>query len=109
MFLFHTMNTRNHTYFQHHVTPAVLPIVEKNLVPDAVIRFGIQRELEMELQKINKLTVEEKAEKNRKFVEELKRMPIAIEQKKANDQHYEVPDEFFYTGNRSSRRPATLS
>ena len=46
--------------------------------------------------RLNKLTVEEKAEKCRTFVEELKTMPIAIETKKANDQHYEVPDEFFY-------------
>ena len=82
--------------YKHRVTPAVLPILERNLIPDAVIRFGIQRELEMELEKINKLTVTEKAEKTRLFVEELKTMPIAIEQKKANEQHYEVPDEFFY-------------
>lgn len=67
---------------QSTITPAVLPILERNLVPDLVIRFGIQRELEMELQKINKLTVEEKAEKNRTFVEELKTMPIAIQQDK---------------------------
>jgi hypothetical protein len=67
---------------QSTITPAVLPILERNLVPDAVIRFGIQRELEMELTKINKLTVEEKAEKNRLFVEELKKLPIAIQQDK---------------------------
>jgi hypothetical protein len=42
----------------------------------------IQRELEMELQKINKLTVEEKAEKTRTFVEDLKKMPIAVQQDK---------------------------
>lgn len=70
------------SFYQSTVTPAVLPILERNLVPDYVIRFGIQRELEMELQKINKLTVEEKAEKNRSFVEELKTMPIAIQQDK---------------------------
>eukprot|EP00596_Hydrurales_sp_CCMP1899_P010317 CAMPEP_0119050946 /NCGR_PEP_ID=MMETSP1177-20130426/72720_1 /TAXON_ID=2985 /ORGANISM="Ochromonas sp, Strain CCMP1899" /LENGTH=335 /DNA_ID=CAMNT_0007029973 /DNA_START=102 /DNA_END=1106 /DNA_ORIENTATION=- len=81
---------------RHTITPAVLPILERNLVPDAVIRFAIQRELEMELQKINKLTVEEKAEKTRLFVEELKKLPIAIQQEKANEQHYEVPDEFYY-------------
>ena len=69
---------------QSTITPAVLPILERNLVPDAVIRFGIQRELEMELQKINKLTVEEKAEKNRLFVEELKKLPIAIQQDKGS-------------------------
>ena len=38
----------------------------------------------MELVKINKLTVEEKAEKNRTFVEELKKLPIAIQQDKGN-------------------------
>jgi hypothetical protein len=38
----------------------------------------------MELQKINKLTVEEKAEKTRLFVEELKKLPIAIQQEKGN-------------------------
>lgn len=36
----------------------------------------------MELQKINKLSVEDKAEKTRLFVEELKTLPIAIEQAK---------------------------
>ena len=81
---------------RHRLTPLFLPVVERNLVPDPVIRFAVQRELELDLQRIGKLTVEEKAEANRKFVEELKTMPIAIETKKANDQHYEVPDEFFY-------------
>ena len=50
-------------YIQSTITPAALPLLERNLVPDALIRLGIQRELEMELAKINKLTVEEKAEK----------------------------------------------
>lgn len=51
----------------------------------------------MELAKIYKLTAEERATKTREFVEELKTMPIAVEQKKANDQHYEVPDDFYQT------------
>ncbi len=79
------------------MTPLLLPIVERNLIPDLVLRFGIRREIEMELAKIHKLTTEEKATKTRKFVAELKTMPIAIEQKKANDQHYEVPDDFYQT------------
>ena len=61
-------------------------------MPDAVIRFGIQRELEMELTKINKLTVEEKAEKNRLFVEELKKLPIAIQQDKGQYPLWNSPD-----------------
>ena len=70
--------------------------MERNLLPDVVIRFGIQRELEMELQRINKMTTSEKVEKTRAFVKELKTMPIAVQQQKANEQHYEVPDEFFH-------------
>lgn len=41
------------------------------------------------------LSLEEKATKLREFVAELKTLPIAIKQKEANDQHYEVPDEFY--------------
>lgn len=81
---------------RHRLTPMILPVVERNLLPDVVIRFGIQRELEMELQRINKMTTAEKVEKTRAFVKELKTMPIAVQQQKANEQHYEVPDEFFH-------------
>lgn len=75
----------------------MLPIVERNLLPDAVLRLGIRREIAMELAKINKMTAEEKATKTRDFVAELKTMPIAIEQGAANEQHYEVPDDFYQT------------
>ncbi len=67
------------------------------MFPDALIRIGIRREIEMELAKIAKLNAEQRAAKTLKFVEDLKTMPIAIETKKANDQHYEVPDEFYTT------------
>lgn len=49
----------------------------------------------MELAKVSTLTVEEKAEKLVKFISEIKKLPIAIKTNLANDQHYEVPDEFF--------------
>ena len=80
---------------QNVLTPLILPIVERNLVPDAILRLGIRRELEMELLKVSTLTIEEKATKLRNFVEEIKKLPIAIQTNLANDQHYEVPDEFF--------------
>jgi cyclopropane-fatty-acyl-phospholipid synthase len=59
------------------------------------IRFGIQRELAMELAKVKTLSVEEKAKRTSDFIAEIKTMPIAINQKEANQQHYEVPDEFY--------------
>lgn len=65
------------------------------MVPDIVLRMGMRRELEMELMKTKVLTSEQRAEKKMAFVNELKGMPIAIQQTKANDQHYEVPNEFY--------------
>lgn len=72
-----------------------MPVVERNLVPDAILRLGIRRELEAELLKVSTLTVEEKAEKLIAFIAEIKKLPIAIKTNLANDQHYEVSDEFF--------------
>ena len=45
--------------------------------------------------KIKKYTFSEVIAKKLAFVEELKQLPIAIAQDKANEQHYEVPDEFY--------------
>lgn len=77
------------------LTPILLPIVETNLFPDWLLRIGIRRELEMELLIAKRLTVEQKQQKTIDFIRELKTLPIAINQKEANDQHYEVPDEFY--------------
>lgn len=49
-----------------HVVPALLPIVERNLVPDSLVRFGIRRELAMELAKVKSLTTEQQMDKTRK-------------------------------------------
>lgn len=68
----------------------LLPIVEKNLFPDVILRFGMQRELAYELNKIKKMTSETKLAKKLEFVKSIKTMPIAINQRDANDQHYEV-------------------
>jgi cyclopropane-fatty-acyl-phospholipid synthase len=57
--------------------------------------MGMRRELEMELLKTKTMNITQRAEQKQKFIEELKSMPIAIQQTKANDQHYEVPNEFY--------------
>lgn len=41
------------------------------------------------------MTSEELIKHKVAFIKELKTMDIAIQQDKANDQHYEVPDEFY--------------
>jgi len=77
------------------ITPLVLPVVERNYIPDSVLRFAIRREIAMEIAKIKKLTFAELITKKLSFVNELKSLPIAIATDKANKQHYEVPDAFY--------------
>ena len=67
-------------------------LLEKNWVPDFLIRNQIRR--------LNRRRLESEAQKyssgyKDELVKELKSSPIAIETNVANDQHYEVPPEFF--------------
>jgi hypothetical protein len=55
----------------------------------------MRAELAMEREKLEKLSNTERARKEIDFVKELKTMPICIAQEKANEQHYEVPAEFY--------------
>lgn len=80
---------------RHVVQPLLLPAVEKNLIPDVLVRYAVTRELFMELEKIRKLSGEERMRQKMAFINELKTLPIAILQHKANDQHYELPQAFF--------------
>lgn len=79
---------------QSIVTPLFLPIVERNLIPDAIVRLGIRLELSGDFAEVKKLSSEKQLEKEISFVKELKSLPIAIKQDSANEQHYEVPDSF---------------
>lgn len=67
-------------------------LLEKDLLPDALIRHGIRRLLERRL-------AEERAgapeARHAELVERLRRSPIALHTDDANEQHYEVPTEFF--------------
>ncbi len=67
-------------------------LLNHNLVPDFLIRQKIRKlneeRLSIERNKYSSEYVE-------KFVQDLKSLPIAIETKSANEQHYEVPADFF--------------
>ena len=64
-------------------------LLEKDLFPDFLIRAGIRRLL------ADRLKEEEQADRKDRFIKELKRSPVAIETDAANQQHYEVPAEFY--------------
>eukprot|EP01137_Pigoraptor_chileana_P010449 Opistho-2@60108 len=78
-----------------YVTPLLMPVVERNIVPDFIIRRGIRMSLAGRLNQLKEGGVEKQQARTQQLVEDLRRMPIAIHTADANDQHYEVPAEFF--------------
>ncbi len=70
-------------------------LLERNLVPDWVVRFAIRRMLAQRLREEGRGGVEAQQARFMEFVARLKASPIAIETAAANEQHYEVPTRFF--------------
>lgn len=73
----------------------ILQIVEKNIVPDPIIRRGIRHLLARRAKESTPASGEDFYNQLQSFVEELKTMPVAIQTDAANEQHYEVPTEYF--------------
>lgn len=73
---------------------AAFDLVEKGLVPDLLIRGGIRRLLKRRLREISDGS-EAPERRLKAIVETMKASPIALATETANEQHYEVPAEFF--------------
>jgi cyclopropane-fatty-acyl-phospholipid synthase len=72
-----------------------LSLAEKGLVPDALIRAGIRKLLRHRLEEINPGNCEERSKLLQRFLQQMRESPIALHTQEANDQHYELPPEFF--------------
>ncbi|MES2133194.1 MAG: class I SAM-dependent methyltransferase [Bacteroidota bacterium] len=71
-------------------------LLEKNKLPDWLIRIGIRNLLKQRLQDEHKGNVEAQQAHLMALIEELKATPtIAVNTSEANEQHYEVPTEFY--------------
>jgi len=70
-------------------------LLEKDKLPDFAIRTGIRKLLKQRLLDENKGDPEAQQEHLMKLIDELKASPIAINTAEANEQHYEVPADFF--------------
>ena len=70
-------------------------LLERDLLPDWLIRAGIRRLLAQRLRDEDKGDVEAQQQHLMQFVEELRQSPVAIATREANEQHYELPCEFF--------------
>ena len=76
-------------------TAAAIHWVEQGLVPDGAVRFGIRRLLASRLLDLSSGDAQATAELTQQFHAQLNRQPLALVPEKANEQHYELPPEFF--------------
>jgi len=70
-------------------------LLERNLLPDWLIRTGIRRLLARRLREKTRPTSREQQAAVDAYAEDLKRRPLAEETQAANEQHYEVPTRFY--------------
>src|ERR1700722_7320523 len=70
-------------------------LLEKDLLPDFALRMGIRKLLKQRLAGENKGSEAAQKEHLMRLIAELKSSPIAINTAEANEQHYEMPAEFF--------------
>ena len=71
------------------------PLVERDAVPDWMLRAGIRRLIAQRLREEDKGEPERQQAHLMGYIEELKASPIARDTLAANEQHYEVPAAFF--------------
>ncbi len=71
------------------------PLLEKNIIPDFLIRWGSRRMTAKRLKEMESFSVEDRQSYLNQYIDDLKSQPIAIFTTEANNQHYEVPTLFF--------------
>ena len=74
---------------------ATLAMVERNLVPDSIIRLGIRRLLRQRLAEERMGSKSEQQARYQSRIAGLRTSAIALVPEKANEQHYELPTAFF--------------
>ncbi|CAN5700164.1 cyclopropane-fatty-acyl-phospholipid synthase family protein [soil metagenome] len=70
-------------------------LLARNFIPDAAIRLGIRNLLAKKLREEDLGDVERQQAAMQAFIDGLNQSPIAVKTEDANEQHYEVPTEFF--------------
>ena len=73
----------------------LIQLTERGLIPDFLIRLGIQRLLRERLSELSTENCENRLVLQNRFLHALGQSDIAELPEKANEQHYEVPSEFF--------------
>ncbi len=66
----------------------MIEAMERRFLPDVAVRYGIRKLCEVRLSELRNSSEAD-------YIEKLKQGPIAVHTKEANEQHYELPPEFF--------------
>lgn len=77
------------------MTSLAMHLLERNLVPDFLIRRRIRALLAERLREEDQRDAEKQQQRLIAFIRKLEGSPVAIETAAANQQHYEVPTEFY--------------
>ena len=74
----------------------LIDLCEQGYVPDALSRLGMRQLIKQRLVDEANGDGEQRSQRFNQFLAELRSSPIAVETGAANEQHYEVPAEFFH-------------
>ncbi|MDH3583972.1 MAG: cyclopropane-fatty-acyl-phospholipid synthase family protein [Phycisphaerae bacterium] len=72
-----------------------IDLMERGRIPDPLVRFGIRRLCGRRLEEEGPGDCESRRQALQSFIRRMDEGPIAPRPQKANDQHYELPPEFF--------------
>jgi cyclopropane-fatty-acyl-phospholipid synthase len=70
-------------------------LLASDILPDYVIRWGIRRLLRQRQEEVRASSPAERQKNVAQFAQKLRSLPVAVETKAANEQHYEVPAAFY--------------
>lgn len=75
---------------------SIIKLAESGLLPDFLVRFGIRRLLRQRLRdEGHRGDIEAQQQAFTKLLHELRDSPVALQTAAANEQHYEVPTQFY--------------
>ena len=73
----------------------LITLAEKGLVPDVLIRFGIRYLLAKRIKSLVSIDEQKNLHNKEAFIKAMDDSPIALVPDLANEQHYEIPAEFY--------------
>ncbi len=77
------------------LTRLAIETMERGLLPDFLMRYGIRRLCAERLKEESAPTTEEQDRRTAEFIEKMDEAALAPAPRESNEQHYEVPPEFF--------------